>query len=205
MPIRLPDPFTHPGIAPGFKSAPLVDNEPLIQDELPNGQVLEVKTSAQYWSVDITYPELLEDEFRLIDSTIKRAKNSDGVITLALPQYLNLHVLGNTAATSILAGQTGSKIKIDGIDALQGRPYVGDLFQLKGETKVYKILHVEATATSWTLEIYPNLRRPTKTGDKPEFNEILFSMKLKDRSSFTENVTPDGLYTDMGLSLREVL
>lgn len=205
MPIRLPDPFTHPGLAPGFLSAPLVDNEPILQDELPNGEVLEVSTSTQFWSLNITYPDLLEDEYRLISSTINLAKSTDGIIQVALPQYLNLRVLGDGNTASIASGQAGHEIKITNISGLTGRPYVGDLFQLAGKPKVYKITAVTISGDTMTLGIYPNLAATTDGNEKPEFNNILFNMKLRNRNGISENLNADGLYQDVNISLREAL
>lgn len=207
MPTRLPDPFTHPNIAPGFLTAPLVDNEPIFQDALPNGRVLELTAAAHFWSCTITYPDLLENEFRLVNSAVQKAKTGDGVIQLALPQFLNLRVTGDTETTSIAAEQTGSTLVITGAQNLTGNPYVGDLFQLKGEPKVYKITSVSRSSDNRTLTLglYPNLVRPTLTTDKPEFNNILFNMKLSNRSGLSENPNADGLYTGVSLQLRESL
>lgn len=207
MPTRLPDPFTHPGVAPGFLSAPLVDNEPLIQDELPNGEVLEVTTSTQFWSINITYPDLLDEEYRLISAAINKAKASDGVIQLALPQYLNLRVIGPTAPLSIAAGQVGNTLIIKNTNDLKGLPYVGDLLKLTNSHKVYKITSVDTdtTANTWTLGLYPSIAKVTDGTEKPIFNNILFNMKLINRGTITENLNADGLYENVSINLREAL
>lgn len=205
MATRLPDPFTHPGLIPGFTSAPLVDNEPLIQDALPNGRVLEVSTSTQFWSINISYPELYEEEFRILNSTINKAKSTDGVLLVALPQYLNLRVFGDLTQTTIAAGQKGSSITIGNTANISGRPYVGDLFQLSTHNKVYKITSVDIFGDTMVLGVYPKLAITTTGLEKPKFNDILFHMKLIDRTSFTENLNPDGMYTDVSIQLREAL
>jgi hypothetical protein len=207
MPTRLPDPFTHPGVAPGFQTAPLVDSEPLLQDALPNGKVLEVITASQYWSVNITYQDLFEEEYRLVSSAILKAKNSDGVILLALPQYLNARVSGDFDAVTIAADQVGSQLVLGNTNQLTGRPFIGDLLQIRGQPKVYKIvdININTTDNTWTLELYPKLARQTTGSEKPEFNNVLFNMKLVGRSSITESLNADGVYTGVEFSFRESL
>ncbi|QYC97265.1 hypothetical protein [Escherichia phage IME178] len=42
--MRLPDPYTNPELSGlGFESVNLIDNDPVIRDELPNGKVNEVR------------------------------------------------------------------------------------------------------------------------------------------------------------------
>ncbi|AJF40895.1 hypothetical protein [Vibrio phage JSF12] len=206
MAVRLPDPFTHPGMVPGFLSAPLTDYEPLIQDELPNGKVLEVKTSTQYWGLTITYPPLYPDEYKIISSAIMKAKNTDGVIQVALPQYLNMHVIGNESLTTIAAGQKGNTLVINNASGLSGNPHVGDLFKLSTHEKVYKIVDFERVSPSQLrLELYPNLLITTNGTEKPVFNNLLFNMKLVGRTSIQENLNVDGMYTDVSYTLREAV
>lgn len=206
MSIRLPDPFVYPGLVPGFLSAPLVDNEPILQDTLPNGTVLEVESSTQYWSIAITYPELYEQEFRIINSAILQAKAGDGRIDVALPQFLTYRVQGDMSTTTIAAGQTGSSLVIGNWTAT-GLPFVGDLFKLTNGRKVYKITSVEVDTVNKTLTlgVYPKLMAQTTGVEKPEFNNILFSMKLVNRASSTETLNVDGLYEDVVIALREAL
>lgn len=207
MPTRLPDPFTHPGLAPGFTSAPLVDNEPILQDALPNGKVLEVSSALQYWSTTITYPDLFDEEYRLISSAINAAKAGDGQIQLALPQYLHMRVFGDLSTISIAAGQTGSSIVLGNTAGITGRPYVGDLFQLSTHNKVYKItsVSVDSVNNTMTLGLYPKLAIATTASMKPKFNDILFNMKLTNRSTITETLNSDGMYESISYSLREHL
>ncbi|AUG85043.1 distal tail protein [Vibrio phage Ceto] len=205
MAIRLPDPFTHPDEAPGFLKAPLVDNEPILQDELPNGKVLQTKTSAQYWSVDITYPDLYDLEYRLISSTIEEAKRTGDTIEIVLPQYINYRVIGDLTATSIPAGQKGSTIEITGTSNIQGAPYLGDLFKLSTHPKVYKITKFKREADKFILNIYPDLFIETKGTEKPVFNVVPLQVRLVNRTSIEANVNADGMYEGISYSFRESL
>lgn len=203
--MRLPDPFTNPDIAQGFTSARLVDNDPVIRDELPNGRVLEVKVSAQYWGIEITYPDLYPEEFMFLDAFMKEYKRTGGYIEVLLPQYENFRVSGSTAAVAIASGQKGSTIVMTNTSALRGVPKPGDLFKLSTGNKVYKITSVASTASTMTLTLYPDLFATTNGSDKPVFNGILFRTKMAAGETIEDNITPDGVYTGVSLKLRESL
>ncbi|QKN84696.1 distal tail protein [Vibrio phage River4] len=205
MAIRLPDPFTHPDEAPGFLKAPLVDNEPILQDELPNGKVLQTRTSAQYWSADITYPDLYELEYKLVSSAINEAKRTGDNIELILPQYINHRVIGDLTSTSIPAGQKGSTVEITGASNIQGAPYLGDLFKLSTHPKVYKITKFKREGDKFIINIYPDLFIETDGTEKPVFNVVPLQVRLMDRSSIADNVNADGMYEGVSYSFRESL
>ncbi len=205
MAIRLPDPFTHPDEAPGFLKAPLVDNEPILQDELPNGKVLQTKSSAQFWSVNITYPDLYELEYKLVSSAINEAKRTGDTLEIVLPQYVNFRVLGDLTATSIAAGQKGSTLEITNIAGIQGAPYLGDLFKLSTHPKVYKITGFQRSGDKISLNIYPDLFIETTGHEKPVFNAIPLQVKQMGRSSTTEDINADGMYEGISYSFRESL
>lgn len=205
--IRLPDPFTDSN-APGFLSAPLQDNEPVLQEELPNGKVLQVTNiSAQYWSVKISYPELYEDEYRIVSSAIYKAKRTGDSIGIVLPQYISGRVYGEELDVSIQAGSKGNSVVIENADKLVGDPKIGDLFQMDSHPKVYKIVdHYRDTSNNiMALDLYPDLFITTKGNEKPKFNNIIFNMKLQNRDSLIENVNADGLYQDIQYVFRESL
>ena len=205
--IRLPDPFTHPNEAPGFLSAPLTDNEPIIQDELPGGKVKQVKSAQQYWSTVITYPDLYDLEYRLVASAVFNAKRLDALINIVLPQYTNYRVFGDLATLSIPSRQQGNSLVIQGFKNMEGLPYVGDLFKLSTHPKAYKITSVTVTdaGDTVTLGLYPNLVITTNGAEKPELNGVVLQMALVNRSSFKENINPDGMYTGFSIALRESL
>lgn len=205
MAIRLPDPFTHPDEAPGFLKAPLVDNEPILQDELPNGKVLQTKSSAQFWSVNINYPDLYELEYRLVSSAINEAKRTGDTIEIVLPQYVNFRVTGDLTATDIAAGQKGNTLEITNIAGIQGAPVLGDLFKLSTHPKVYKITKFEKQGDKFILNIYPDLFIETTGNEKPVFNAIPLQVKQLGRESVTEDINADGMYEGVSYSFRESL
>ena len=203
MSIRLPDPFVVNN-APGFTVGDLVDNYPIIKDELQDGRVLQVKNGYQYWSINIEYPELLATEYSLVISAIEESKRTNSYIDILLPQYLHFRVLGDTTNTTITPGQRGSTIEIGGSNALQGAPLAGDLIQLTGVSKkVYRITSVDiSSSNTWTLGVYPDLVITTVGTEKPKFNNILFQTVLTEWNTVS-SINVEGLYTGAAYQFRE--
>lgn len=203
--MRLPDPFTNPDLCPGFQTANLIDNDPMIRDEMPNGKVLEVKTSAQYWGINITMPDLFPQEFYFLDAFICEYKRTGGHIDVLLPQYENFHVRGGAEFTTIPAGQRGSTVSISNATTLIGLPKAGDLFKLSTHPKVYKITNVYPQGNTLVLTVYPDLFITTTGAEKPIFSGILFQTKLMNGDAFSQQINEDGMYTGISLNLRESL
>ena len=204
--MRLPDPFTHPqynGL--GFDKATLIDNDPMIRDELPNGKVNEVKTATQYWGLNISYPVMFPDEYAVLSSAILEYKRTRGYLDVILPHYESYRVRGDANNCRIAAGQKGSTLVITNTGSLVGEPKPGDLFQLTTHPKVYKITSFKNVAGVWTLNLYPDLLLTTNGSERPRFNGILFQTKLMNGDSFSEEITVDGVYDGVNLVLRESL
>ncbi|ATS94095.1 hypothetical protein P13BB106kb_p111 [Pectobacterium phage DU_PP_V] len=202
--MRLPDPFTHPmypGL--GFTTADLIDNDPVIREELPNGKVSEIHISAQYWGIEIGYSDMLPEEYNILSASILNYKRSRGTFEVVLPQYEAYRVRGNTALTSIPLGQKGNSLVINNTNVLSGKPNLGDLFKLSNHSKVYKIVSLTENANSWTLGLYPDLFITTTGNEKPVFTGILFTTKLMNGDNFRESITIDGIYSPPTLQLRE--
>jgi len=201
---RLPDPFTDT-IAPGFVGARLTDNSPTIYDEMPNGRVLRVKSSAQFWSLELPYPELFYEEYAYLSSFLAEVQRTGGTIDVLLPHYENFRINGDTSLCSIPSGQKGSTLLINGISNLTGRPNIGDLFKLSEGTKVYKITGyvVDTLTDTATLSLYPDLAHTTTGSEKPVFNGVLLTMVLQDDNLPTEDPDVDGLYRGFQINLRE--
>lgn len=203
--MRLPDPFTHPGYdGLGFDSATLTDNDPVLREELPNGRVSEVRNSAQYWGIEIQYPDMFPDEYAILSSALLNYKRERTTLEVVLPQYEAFRVSGSTVGVNIAAGQKGSSIILNNINTLVGEPALGDLFKLSNHSKVYKIVSLDKTGINqWTLGVYPDLFITTTGLEKPVFNGIMFQTKLINGDSFRESITHDGVYTGVSLQLRE--
>jgi hypothetical protein len=202
---RLPDPFTHPGVALGFQKATLIDNDPIVRDTLPNGKVNEVKMESQYWGLSISYPDMYESEFSFLDAFILEYKRTGGYIDVLLPQYEKFRVSGNISQTKVQSGLAGSTIVLTNIGGLTGLPKPGDLFQLSPYPKVYKITSISTSSSAWTINVYPDLANITNGSEIPVFNGILFRTKLMNGDSFQSDLSVDGMYAGIGLELRESL
>ncbi len=202
--MRLPDPFTD-AVAAGFSTAVLKEVDPQLQDDMPDGTVLRTNSAAPYWTLNLSYPDLFEEEFALLLGTLAESKRINENIEVLLPQYEKYRVVGDTSVTTIAPGLSGSEVVIGNYSALTGRPYLNDLFQMTGGTKVYKITKVvvDTTANTLTLGIYPRLTQATIGSEKPIFNNILFSMVLSDGTLPVEDPSTDGMYRGVELSLRE--
>lgn len=204
--MRLPDPYTNPELSGlGFESVNLIDNDPVIRDELPNGKVNEVKVSAQYWGINISYPELFPDEYSVLDAFILEYKRTGDYIDVILPQYEAFRVRGNTSLVSIPAGQKGSNITMDTKGLLTGTPKPGDLFKLSNHPKVYKITSFNKSGNTWSINLYPDLFITTTGAEKPVFNGILFRTKLMNGDAFGSTLNNNGTYSGISLNLRESL
>ncbi|UCR80912.1 distal tail protein [Escherichia phage Lindwurm] len=204
--MRLPDPYTNPELSGlGFESVNLIDNDPVIRDELPNGKVNEVKVSAQYWGINISYPELFPDEYNVLDAFILEYKRTGSYIDVILPQYEAFRVRGNTSLVNIPAGQKGSNITMDTKGLLIGTPKPGDLFKLSNHPKVYKITSFNKSGNTWSINLYPDLFITTTGTEKPVFNGILFRTKLMNGDAFGSTLNNNGTYSGISLNLRESL
>lgn len=203
--MRLPDPFTHPGKVPGFQTAELVDNDPVIRDELPNGKVGEVKIAAQYFGINISYPDLYESEFAILDSFVKEYKRTGGYIDVVLPQYERFRLQGNVGALRAQSGQKGSMITVLNTASVVGVPQMHDLFKLSTNSKVYKITKVEVLSGKWNIYLYPDLAITTNGSEVPVFSGIVFRTKLMNGDAFVEHLDADGVYSGFALNLRESL
>lgn len=200
--MRLPDPFTSAS-APGFSEGRLNDIDPVILDEMSDGSVLRTYGAAQFWTIDLSYPDLFEEEYAIIMTALMEAKRTRDTIDVLLPQHEKFRVSGDTSLCNIAAGQGGSEVVITGFSNLTGKPHTGDLFKLSGYSKVYKITSVLVAGDVLTLTVYPNLAHETDGSEKPIFNGILFEMTLANDKLPEENPSTDGMYRGVEISLRE--
>ncbi len=200
--MRLPDPYTHPGLVPGFESVTLIDNDPVTTDRMANNQVFEVRTVSQYWGISIPFPDLFPQEFFLMDAFIGEYKRKGGFIEILLPQYETFGVRGDLANAKIPGNQKGSSITMT-IPSLSGLPKVGGLFKLSSHYKVYKITSVTANGNNLTIGIYPDLATITNGAERPVFNGILFQTKPLQLETWKSTLTSDGMYESFTLNFEE--
>lgn len=198
--IRLPDPYTDPGIAPGFQVASLTDNRPVFVDNLPSGRQLKTTSTAQQWGIVINYPELLFEEFQLVKTTLDRVESTGDTLGLILPHYELYTVKQDPSTMSIAAEQVGNTLVITNFTDNKV-PFVGRFLKLTNSTKVYKIIGVEREVNTLTLTIYPNLAKKTTLTTKPVFNNIIFECSIEEVPS--EVFSTDGIFEDFSVALKE--
>lgn len=200
--MRFPDPYTHPGLAPGFESVTLIDNDPIISDRMSNNTVLEVRNSAQYWGISIPLPDMFPDEFFLIDGFLSEYKRTQGFIEVLLPQYESFGIQGDVKNATVPSGQKGNSITMK-VPNLRALPKVGGLFKFANHYKVYKITSASSNGDNLTIGIYPNLFITTSGAEKPIFNGILFQTKAVGLENYKSVLNADGMYESFTINLEE--
>ena len=200
--MRLPDPFTNSN-APGFLSVNITDNSTIIQDELPNNQVLQVDTGSHYWGINITYDQLLPEEFEIIRSFCFKAKSTNSTIEVLLPQYENYKFVLDSY--SVKSGLSGDTIVITNVNSIKDQPIVGSVVKLSTHPKVYHITDYSYNPTTkeYTLGIYPRLAITTTGSEQAVLSAVLFTTRFKDVNSLSATLNSDNVYDGFTLQLRE--
>lgn len=200
--MRLPDPYTNSG-APGFEKVTLIDNDPVLRDEMPNNVVFEVRNKGQYWSFELKYTELFEDEFRILESALLRYKSKGGFMEVLLPQFEGSRAMGDFVNATVTTGSSNSELILN-IPNLTGLPDLGDLFKISDNYKIYKVTEVERLGESKIkIGIYPELVITPSKSSKPQFHGILFQTKITNIDNWNSTLTQDGIYEAVSLQFRE--
>ena len=202
--MRLPDPFTDIN-APGFLSVNITDNSTIIQDELPNNQVLQVDTGYHYWGINITYDQLLPEEFEIIRSFCYKAKASNSTIEVLLPQFENYKF--TLDSYSVKSGLSGDSIIITNVNSIKNQPLVGSVIKLSTHPKVYHITgySYNSSTKEYTISIYPKLAITTTGSETAQLSAVLFTTRFKDVNSLTATLNSDNVYDGFTLQLREAI
>jgi hypothetical protein len=202
--MRLPDPFTDSN-APGFLSINITDNSTIIQDELPNNQVLQVDTGNHFWGINITYDQLLPEEFEIIRSFCFKAKVTNSTIEVLLPQFENYKFMLDSY--SVKAGLSGNSIVITNVNSIRDQPFVGSVIKLSSHPKLYHITDYSYNSTTkeYTLGIYPKLAITTTGSETALLSAVLFTTRFKDVNSLTQTLNSDNVYEGFTLQLRETI
>lgn len=200
--IRLPDPYTHPGVAPGFEIASLKDIRPVLVENLPNGRQIKTSSTAQYWALTIKYPALYFEEYQLITTVLNTVESTGDTLGLILPHYELYTVKQDPSTMSIAANQVGNLLKITNYTD-SAKPFIGRFLKLTNSTKVYKIIGVDHNPIAKTLDLtlYPNLAKKTLSTTKPIFNNIIFECSIEEIPE--ENFSSEGIFEEVSIPLRE--
>lgn len=202
--MRLPDPFTDSN-APGFLSVSISDNSSIIQDELPNNDVIQVDTGNQYWGINITYDSLLPEEYDIIRKFCFKAKATNSVIEVLLPQFENYKFVLDSY--TVKAGSSGNTIVITNVNSIKEQPIIGSVIKLSSHPKVYHITDYSYNSVNkeYTIGIYPNLAITTLGSETAQLSAVLFTTRFKDVNQVTATLNSDNTYEGFTLQLREAI
>lgn len=145
------------------------------QEYLPGGKTINVSSGKHRWVATVKYDNISDEEYRLIDATLRKARMLGEPVGIITETALDLHVLGDTKACKVSQGKTKAFIEVTKLEGLMGSPYLGDFIQLSGSTKVYKLIDLEITSDKWILMIDPVLDHEIVEGEKINFNPILYT------------------------------
>ena len=208
--LTLPDPFTSPA-GPGFSNVALTSVNRTMSHDLNGYRVVTQQTAGQYWQIDISYPDLTEDEFLALQSFLYSTKGMHVPFYVRLPHksYPRKGSMGNVSLANCQSGLYGNKLVFTNWNsvALQTSSSLspGDMIKTTGSEKVYMVTRTSySNVGSGTMEIYiePDLVVKTTTSTKLVTDDIKFLVKsLEDTYSYTLN--SDLYIQGFSLKLRE--
>lgn len=202
---QLPDPNTTPA-GPGFVSVSLTDNSPGIMHSLNTGASVSVKYAGNYWTINISYPQLTIEEGTTLSSFLYGlgGQFTNFYVSLPIHDYPNSGPIGTGLDTYSIAatkGNTANTITSTSSDCNNLAP--GDLFKLGSSPKIYMINGIVNDGGTYTITTNSDII--TDSGGiigaiYP--NDVKFKVRLTSNSpAFVIN--SDGLYEAISLTLRE--
>lgn len=199
--MRLPNPYTDPNF-PGFSSCAIHDNSVVIQDELSNNKVIQVTNGAQYYSLSLTYTDLLQSEYNMLVNFLAKAKRENGTIDVLLPQIENLTFKLNTYTAK--AGCKGNQLIIPNVTSMTGRLNLNQYIQIGLHYKMYQVTGYSLQGTNLVLDVYPDLFITTNGTEEVNFKTPIMTTRFVDPSKIAGTpLTSDGYYSSFSLELRE--
>lgn len=192
----------------GFSTATIQPHDTYMSIELNDNTTQTVSVKDPVWDITVGYPDLTVEQGEDIIVFLYSLGGKQTKFEVRLPQYLQPKngLLAQGSAT-IAQSQVGNQIVISNSNGLVGAdPSPGDMVQLGSSSKVYKILAVDNTVINeTTLTVYPNLIVPTGASETIKFNNIEFSVRLRDEKVPAMALGLDGTYKGFTLELREDL
>lgn len=208
--LTLPDPFTSPA-GPGFTGVTLTSINRTMSHELNGFRVVTQQTAGQYWQIDISYPDMTQDEFLPLQSFLYSIKGMHVPFHIRLPHKRAPRngPMGNVSLANCQTGLYGNKLVLTNWNAvaLQTASALspGDMIKTTDSEKVYMVTSTSYTSVgSGTMEIYvePDLVVKTTSGTKIITDDIKFLVKsTEDTYSYALNA--DLYIPGFSLKLRE--
>ena len=206
--FRLPDPNIDPQ-APGFVSVGLSNVSPGTRSRLNTGGSISVSAGGDYWTFDISYPEMTVEEEGIISPILYGSLGMQDPIYVQLPQYINPKTGAWSLATSvqraqgeISLGPKENQIIVPSWSSRGGDLSPGDMLKFTNSHKIYMVRSIAISSDTATISLHcPIVERekiPT-AGLYP--NNIQFRVDLVQMSPL--ELTSRGVYEMVNLTFEE--
>lgn len=204
---RLPDPYTTPQ-GPGFTAQSLTDNSPGVVHRLNTGGSIGVKFKGNFWTINISLPELTPTEANNIYPFLYSVSGGFDNFYVQLPTNRNPKTgVWYVNEPSLIAlgeiSQSGTNsISIDFWPDRGGDLSVGDMIKFTNSHKIYLITKTSLVANVKTLYFNCDILEPEKIASAGlEPNDIKFRVKME--GSISPQITMRGVYDPLSLVLTE--
>lgn len=168
--IVLPNPITHPNAGlRGPKTISAAEQVDGFQEYLPGGKTVNVTTGEHRWVIKVTYENIEESEYRLLDTALRKARITGEQVGIIVKEVLDVKVDGTSKVSK---GKSKHFINVTQVDNLKGVPSTGDFIQLSANSKVYKIIDFESKDNSWSLMVDPAVNHDIAENETINFNPI---------------------------------
>lgn len=205
---RLPDPNTTPA-GPGFVSQTLTNNTPGMMHPLNSGESVSVKFAGDYWTINVSYPQLTIAEGNNIFPFLYSLQGTFTNFYIQLPTMANPQtgVWDTSSNISIAKGSitavAPNKIRVPSWSTRGGNLSAGDLIKFDNSNKIFLVSIVELASDIMLLTLSSDIPDTTilaTAGLEP--NDIRFKVRMTTKAPSAQ-LTADGLYQSFSLALRE--
>jgi hypothetical protein len=205
---RLPDPSTDPQ-GPGFLSAYLMDNSPGTIHRLNTGATLGVKYAGNYWTINISWPELFPEEAENLFPFLYSVSGGFEQFYVQLPQHAypktgawDTSTNNFVAKGNISIGPTADTIIIPQWSTRGGDLSPLDTIKFDNSNKVYMVRSRKVESDVATIRLNCDILEPQlipSAGLQP--NDILFKVRMT--GTIAPVLTARGLYESIQVTLEE--
>jgi len=161
---QLPDPATRWGLrgedaaatgqyGPGFSKVSVKSAEPIMSNNIQ--RTYSTVGSYHKWEFDISYNKVLKPEFDAVFTFLLTKQVSLEPFLVSIPQYASQTVTDKDTVGAKGKGDTTLLVTDAASNPLAPNP--GDVFNVVGSTKVYKVTRVETNSEYYTPDGQPNV------------------------------------------------
>lgn len=181
---RLPDPTTAPA-GPGFSDVTLSDNSTGLTHQLNNGVTVAVQYAGNFWTINISYPQLTTSEASVIMPFLNSCIGGFQNFYVQLPMFVNpktgawdISTAAKRAEGAITLGSSDRQVVISNWSSRGGNLSAGDMIKFTNSNKIYMIETASLVSNVMTLTLHCPLLEPAKiptAGLEP--NGIMFKVR----------------------------